>query len=205
MIISLKSGIAKDILLKYVFAYFLIMYMNYIKPTEMDSSYSAIRKINFHKKGPVRIFLLGVFALASLGAVNDYADFVGKHRGLCELGKSEEALQLVTERNLASSIIAYIEGAVNGNLAPCENTIIPESGVFEEYPTITHEAGTIPNRPEGTVAYALTITRCPEVYTSTVDGTPDPGEHIFEATAIIKDEICTLETMKGNLALGHTL
>jgi hypothetical protein len=57
------------------------------------------------------------------------------------------------------------------------------------------------------VAYALTITRCPELYASEVDVTPDPGENFFEATAIIKDEICvcTVDTILGNLAVGFTL
>lgn len=56
--------------------------------------------------------------------------------------------------------------------------------------TIKSDGGPIPNRPYGTIAYVLTIIRCPEWYEPGVDGTPDPGEDLFEMTAVIKDEIC---------------
>jgi len=179
--------------------------MTYIKSVEKDSHSAILRKRNAKKKGPIRMILLGAFALASFDAVNDYAEYLQTHRSLCEVGKSEEALQLANERKLTSSMIAYIDNVVNGDVVPCD-TAIPEIGIFDEYPPIIHNAGLIPNRPQGTMAYAFTITRCPEFYTSGVEGTPDPGENIFEATAIIKNEICTIETMDEDLAaLGHTL
>jgi hypothetical protein len=114
---------------------------------------------------------------------------------------------MATGRNLVRRIAAYINNDVNGETTLCE-TRIPESGIFNEFPTITHSAGPVSSRPKGnTVAYALTITRCPELYASEVDVTPDPGENFFEATAIIKDEICicTVDTILGNLAVGFTL
>ncbi len=145
--------------------------------------------------------MLGLCALASFSALSDYAEYLEKRRSLCEQGKSDEAYELSMERNLVSTIVAYIDEAMNGDVDPCE-TIFPAhglqaDGLFDEYPPLVHFGGLVPHRPTGTIAYALTITRCPEIYAPPIDENPDPGDAIYEATVLVKDEICnTTATLK---------
>ena len=170
------------------------------------------KKVNCH------LIFIGSFVaiLAFCATASEYADLVKISRGVP--GKPEEEAQLLLLADMtnlvtrSSSIGAYIDRVVRRGLASCETTF-PDSKLFDEYPPVTHNAvRRIPNSPEGTiVAYALTVTRCPEFSASGVDGIPDPSKHIFQATVIIKDEICNandaLEIMKkenGSL-VGHTL
>jgi len=146
------------------------------------------------RAGVIRTSFLAVLVLTFVIVTNDYVIYLDLRRGLCEEGKTEEANNLFSklreQRYLATSIVAYVDEILNGAEDPC-HTVYPESGLFEEYPVLIHTGGDgIARRPYGTVAYAMTITRCPEWYEPGVDDTQDPGAHIFEATAIIKDEIC---------------
>ena len=148
-------------------------------------------------------------ALSSLAILNEYTFYHDVRRGLCESGRIEEANILFSEpRGLTSTIVAYIDSALNAEEDPCE-TNFPQVGIFDEYPPVTHGSGdNIPRRPVGTYAYALTITRCPEWYEPDVDGTVDPGVDLYEASAIIKDEICnataTSLLLNGNDPNGNT-
>ncbi len=55
--------------------------------------------------------------------------------------------------------------------------------------------------PENTTAYAVTITSCPEVYyEAPATEITDPGPDIYEASAIIKSEVCDATgTTTGNI------
>ena len=186
--------------------------MPFVKPVQRDACF-AIRKNN-----AVRNYLLGSIVIAAFcNAVYEYADLLKSSWGVT--GKPEkEAMRLLLadERNFVTSptsIGAYIDSilGVNRDIDLCK-TAFPDSKLFDEYPLITHDgAGVIPNRPEGTIAYAFTITSCPEFSTSGVGGTSDPIKRKVEATTIIKDEICdatdALEIMRkenGSL-VGQTL
>ena len=139
----------------------------------------------------IKMVVLAFTALASVAVLNDYAVIIDLRRGLCENGEVEEAKSLLsTPRGLKSSIIAYIDTIINADEDPCQ-TSFPNVGIFAEYPPLSHGGGNnIPQRPLGTYAYAIQITRCPEWYSSTVQGSIDPGDNLYEASAIIKDEIC---------------
>ena len=170
------------------------------------------------KKVNCYLILIGSFVtiLAYCAAVSEYAALLKNSRGV--VGKSEDEAQLLLladERNpiRSSTIIGtYINNIVKRDSALCQTTF-PDSKLFDEYPPVAHNAvETIPNSPEGTiVAYALTITRCPEFSASGLGEIPDPSKHIFEATVIIKDEICdatdALKSMKKDNGshYGHTL
>jgi len=157
----------------------------------------------------VQVSFLVFVALSSLAILNEYTFYHDVRRGLCESGRIEEANILFSEpRGLTSTIVAYIDSALNAEEDPCE-TNFPQVGIFDEYPPVTHGSGdNIPRRPVGTYAYALTITRCPEWYEPDVDGTVDPGVDLYEASAIIKDEICnataTSLLLNGNDPNGNT-
>ena len=182
-------------------------------------SYFTIRKrcsIQLKKVYWCHLILIGSFVITVFcPAVSAYADFVKNRIGVVE--KPEEISQLLLiadERNLtkSSSIRTYIDSVVKRDSASCETTF-PDSKLFDEYPPVTYNSvGMIPNSPESTiVAYASTFTHCPDFSASGVDGIPNPRKHIFEATVIIKDEICdatdALEIMnKENASLvGHSL
>ena len=161
----------------------------------------------FQKKGMKNLVVLAGLAIASVLCLNDYSSEEVQRRLLCQLGKTEEARKLVDDRNLASTMVAYDDEILNGEIDVCE-TEFPPGILFDEYPPIDHTGGPIANRPEGTVAYALTITRCPQWYEAGVDATPDPGAEMYEMTAVIKDEICNATDTKNvlaNSAHSHTL
>jgi len=151
--------------------------------------------------------MLACLAIASVLCLNDYSSEEVQRRLLCQLGKPEEARKLVDDRNLASSMVAYVDEILNGAIDVCE-TAFPIGILFDEYPPLSRSGGPIPNRPDGTIAYVLTITRCPDWYEAGVDGTPDPGDDLFEMTAIIKEEICNATDRANELAdasLSQTL
>jgi len=156
------------------------------------------------QKGMKNLVVLAGLAIASVLCLNDYSSEESQRRLLCQQGKTEEAKMLVDDRNLASTIVAYVDEILNGAIDVCE-TDFPIGILFDEYPPISHSGGPIPNRPDGTVAYVLTITRCPEWYAAGVDATPDPGADLYEMTAIIKDEICNITDATNELANSNFL
>ena len=161
----------------------------------------------FQKKGMKNVIMLAGLAIASVLCLNDYSSDEVQRRLLCQMGRTEEARKLVDDRNLASTMVAYVDEILNGAIDVCE-TEFPPGILFDEYPPLTHSGGPIPNRPKGTMAYVLTITRCPEWYEPAVDGTPDPGDDLYEMTAVIKDEICNATDTTNELAdssFSHTL
>ena len=161
----------------------------------------------FQKKGMKNVIMLAGLAIASVLCLNDYSSDEVQRRLLCQMGRTEEARKLVDDRNLASTMVAYVDEILNGAIDVCE-TEFPPGILFDEYPALTHSGGPIPNRPKGTMAYVLTITRCPEWYEAAVDGTPDPGDDLYEMAAVIKDEICNATDKANELAdssLSQTL
>jgi len=145
---------------------------------------------------------IAVLLFASLVAINDHTNYRNMRRSLCASGNVESLSAFLDEpRGLASSIIAYVDAALNGEPDACEISF-PDLGVFEDYPPITYAGGPIPNRPEGTVAFATTIIGCPEWYGPDVEGTPDPGADLFEATAILKNEVCDAVDFQDKLSTG---
>jgi len=184
---------------------------------------SCKRSSIWHKNLYCRlILLLGAFIVVAY-----YGDIV-RSIGACNKipGRGtpkEQALQLVEKKKATNAIGAYIDSMLKASNS-CKSQFL-DSKLFDEYPapapsTITHNKAKIngvkgkmilPNRPESTIAYALTITCCPDFVDSADHETFDPGNIILEATTIIKDEICdtndALELMrKRNDSLsGHTL
>ena len=152
------------------------------------------------KNGVAKLVILTSFALFSMILINDFIVLMYDRRRLCEEGDVQAARSLLRKpRNLASTIVAFVEESLNGDVDPCE-TNFPDNGLFGEYPPLPHDGGDmIPRRPQGTIAYAVTITRCPEFYEPGVDKAPDPGADLFEATAIIKDEICNFTATMNKL------
>ena len=60
---------------------------------------------------------------------------------------------------------------------------------------------------EQTIAYVVSLTGCPVWYEPGVDttGEPDAGSELYEASAILKSEVCTItDTAASNRKLGLT-
>lgn len=178
------------------------MNRNILKPKK--KSQSQKRKTGSFLRYCFLVFVL----LTGMVVVNDCVIYLDLRRTLCEKGMHAEAQALLSEpRHLTSTIVAYVDAVLNGSEDPCKQTHFPETGLFAEYPpTVYDEGDGIPQRPAGTIAYVVTITRCPELYAPTVDDTPDPGTELYEVTAIIKNEICnTTEIIKNlNKAISDT-
>jgi len=154
------------------------------------------------RKGVKNLVVLVGAVIVSVLCINDYISESEHTRILCMQGKIEEVRKLVDDRNLVSNMVAYIDEIFNGEMDIC-GTDFPDTLLWDEYPPIVHSGGDlIPHRPAGTIAYVLTITRCPDWYEPAVDGTPDPGDELYEMTAVIKNEICT--TTDGT-SFTHTL
>jgi len=148
---------------------------------------------------------LAFTALASVAVLNDYAVIMDVRRGLCENGEVEEAKSLLsTPRGLTSSIVAYIDNIINADEDPCQTSFPSVGGIFSEYPPMPYSGGNgVPQRPLGTYGYAIQITRCPEWYSSAIQGSIDPGDNLYEASAIIKDEICNATATNEMLTNGN--
>ncbi len=82
--------------------------------------------------------------------------------------------------------------------SPVDNTLLEqyEPQVYEPVvPIVNETTGEVyypeSTAPENTTAYAVTITSCPEVYyEAPASEITDPGADIYEASAIIKSEVC---------------
>ena len=174
--------------------------MNLLQPKNKKGHLSIQRK---RSGGILKYFFLVFLGLTGVIVVNDCVIYLDLRRSLCENGMTEEARTLLNEpRHLTSTIVAYIDAIVNGHEDPCK-TSFPNAGLFLEYPPIVYDGGdNIVRRPVGTIAYVVTITRCPEMYAPGVDETPDPGPDLYEVTAIIKDEICNATETLNMLSQG---
>eukprot|EP00551_Chaetoceros_affinis_P007592 CAMPEP_0203662284 /NCGR_PEP_ID=MMETSP0090-20130426/301_1 /ASSEMBLY_ACC=CAM_ASM_001088 /TAXON_ID=426623 /ORGANISM="Chaetoceros affinis, Strain CCMP159" /LENGTH=773 /DNA_ID=CAMNT_0050525047 /DNA_START=39 /DNA_END=2360 /DNA_ORIENTATION=+ len=61
-------------------------------------------------------------------------------------------------------------------------------GLFE--PAIYEPVNETANRPEGTTAFTVTITSCPETYDAPSSEVTDPGGDIYEASCLLKNQAC---------------
>ena len=175
--------------------------MKLLKPKARGTTHPSGPKRKF---GLFKHFFLVLLGLTCAVLINDTIMYLDLRRTLCEKGMTEEARTLLQEpRHLTSTIVAYIDAIVNGAEDPCK-TYFPNDGLFLEYPPVLYDEGDgIVRRPIGTIAFVVTITRCPEMYQPPVDDSPDPGPDLYEVTAIIKEEICNA-TATLNLLAGTT-
>lgn len=65
------------------------------------------------------------------------------------------------------------------------------NALLNTYTTQTYDPVDTTLRPEGTTAYAVTITSCPEFYEPAEPDVTDPGAELYEASAMIKESVCS--------------
>lgn len=65
------------------------------------------------------------------------------------------------------------------------------TGVLVTYQPGTYDAVGTTRRPENTTAYVVVITGCPEWYKPTQPDVTDPGPELYEASALIKQNVCS--------------
>jgi hypothetical protein len=85
---------------------------------------------------------------------------------------------------------------------------IQEVDIFEKYPEKEHEPDYYTPHIEDTVAYAVTITACPEdVNDQPKAGYVDPGDSLYDSAAISKHSVCnnTVDEVQGSSIYGHTM
>lgn len=66
------------------------------------------------------------------------------------------------------------------------------TAILNTYTTQIYDPVDTTIRPEGTTAYAVTITSCPEFYEPAEPDVTDPGAELYEASAMIKESVCSV-------------
>ena len=104
------------------------------KISDRNQRQKALKSQKRHVK---HLALLAGVAIASVFCLNDYANEMQEIRHLCEEGRPEDVRRLVDDRNLVSSIVAYINEVISSENNICE-TDFPDRALWDEYPPIQH-------------------------------------------------------------------
>ena len=137
------------------------------------------------------------------------------HRRLCGKTALRKDRQIDTFRTLVSlsslSCETFYPNSDNyyeEDYYNADDSILEVDNIFDKYPEQEHEPDYYTPRIEDTVAYAVTITCCPEdVNDQPASGYVDPGDSLYDSAAISKHSVCnnTVDEVEDPSPYGYTM